>query len=170
MELYLLIGLIIIVIILARIVFAHSSNTKKVFKNNTYSYSAKSLIMTRTEAEFFVRLNHIAEERYFVFPQVHLSALLYYSGREQNRLYAFRHINGKSVDFVLCDKQTLRPTYAIELDDKTHESKERRVRDAEVERIFEEADLPLVRFTNKNVSDQEIIGALSDARARLTAK
>ena len=165
MEIYSLIGLIAIIIVLARIIFANSSNTKKVFKNNAYSYSAKSLIMTRTEAEFFVRLNHIAEERYFVFPQVHLSALLYYSGREQNRLYAFRHINGKCVDFVLCDKETLRPTYAIELDDKTHESEERRVRDAEVERIFEEADLPLVRFTNKNVSDEEIIKQLSYAKS-----
>lgn len=165
MEIYLLIGLIFIIIILGRIVLDNSRNTKKVFKNNTYSYSAKRLLMTRTEAEFFVRLNRIAEERYFVFPQVHLSALLYYNGREHNRLYAFRHINGKSVDFVLCDKETLRPTYAVELDDKTHENADRKERDSEVERIFEEAELPLVRFRDKNVSDEEIVRVLSAARS-----
>ncbi len=169
MEIYLLISLIFIVIILARTVLANSRNTKKVFKNNVYSYSAKLLLMTRTEAEFFVRLNRIVEERYFVFPQVHLSALLYYNGREHNRLYAFRHINGKSVDFVLCDKETLRPTYAIELDDKTHENADRKERDSEVERIFEEAELPLVRFRDKNVSDKEIIAALTRARSLLNS-
>ncbi len=169
MEIYFLIGLTFIVIILARIVFANSRNTKKVFKNNTYSYLAKPLLMTRTEAEFFVRLNRIAEERYFVFPQVHLSALLDHRIKDQDWRYAFRHINGKSVDFVLCDKETLRPTYAIELDDKTHESDDRRMRDAEVERIFEEAELPLVRFANKNVSDHEIIAALTEAKAVVSA-
>lgn len=124
--------------------------------------------MTQTEAEFFVRLNQVVEERYFVFPQVHLSALLDHRVKGQDWRYAFRHINGKSVDFVLCDKQTLRPTYAIELDDKTHERNDRKKRDNEVERIFEEADLPLVRFASKDVSESEIISALSDARAKLT--
>jgi len=166
-EYYILIALIIVIIILARILFSNSSNTKKVFKNNIYSYSAKPLLMTRTEAEFFVRLNRVAEERYFVFPQVHLSALLDHRVKGQDWRYAFRHINGKSVDFVLCDKRTLRPTYAIELDDKTHEWDDRKERDNEVERIFKEANLPLVRFTNKNVSDSEIVSALSDARAKL---
>ena len=79
-------------------------------------------------------------------------------------LFAFRHINGKSVDFVLCDKETLRPAYAIELDDLTHEQSDRRKRDAEVERIFKEANLPSVRFKNKNLSETEIIQALSGAR------
>ena len=79
-------------------------------------------------------------------------------------LFAFRHINGKSVDFVLCDKETLRPAYAIELDDLTYEQSDRRKRDVEVKRIFEEANLPLVRFKNKNISETEIIQAVSGAR------
>jgi len=116
--------------------------------------------MSRTETEFFVKLERTVSERYYVFPQVHLSALLSPQAQGKDWLYAFRHINGKSVDYVLCDKQTLRPTYAIELDDYTHDKADRRKRDAEVERIFEEAELPLVRFRNKNVSGAEIIKAL----------
>ena len=120
--------------------------------------------MTRTESEFFLKLHRVVSERYYVFPQVHLSALLDHKVKGQDWRFAFRHINGKSVDFVLCDKETLRPTYAIELDDLTHEQSDRRKRDIEVERIFEEANLPLVRFKNKDVSESEIIQALSNAR------
>jgi hypothetical protein len=137
-----------------------SSQTRKVLKNNAYSYTAKDLPMSRTEAEFFTKLEHAVSERYYVFPQVHLSSLLSPQAQSKDWLYAFRHINGKSVDYVLCDKQTLRPTYAIELDDYTHDKADRRKRDAEVERIFYEAELPLVRFRNKNISEAEIIKAL----------
>ena len=164
MENYVILGLFIVAIVLLKLVVSNFSTKRKVSKDNLYSYTAKSLMMTRTESEFFSKLDRVVNERYHVFPQVHLSALLDHKVKGQDWKFAFRHINGKSVDFVLCDKETLRPTYAIELDDLTHEQSDRRKRDAEVERIFKEANLPLVRFKNKNVSETEIIQALSGAR------
>ena len=164
MENYVILGLIVLTIVLFKLVLSSTSTKRKVFKDNLYTYTAKSLMMTRTESEFFSKLDRVVNERYHVFPQVHLSALLDHKVKGQDWKFAFRHINGKSVDFVLCDKETLRPTYAIELDDLTHEQSDRRKRDLEVERIFEEANLPLVRFKNKNVSETEIIQALSKAR------
>ena len=107
----------------------------------------------------------MVSERYLVFPQVHLSALLDHRVKSQDWRIAFRHINGKSVDFVLCEKITLQPVYALELDDFTHNRRDRTERDAEVERIFKEARLPLVRFKSLNVSRDEIIQSLSDAKA-----
>ena len=160
MELYIIIGLVIVVLLFARIIATNARNTRKVFKNNSYTYTAKSLPMTRTEADFFMKLQDAVEERYYVFPQVHLSALLDYKVKGQDWHYAFRHINGKSVDFVLCDKETLRPTYAIELDDFTHDKVDRKIRDAEVERIFDNASLPLVRFKTANVTTDKIIDEL----------
>jgi len=162
--LFAIIALIIVVIFVVSKLSKSSSQTRKVFKNNTYSYIAKDLLMTRTETEFFVKLERAVNERYYVFPQVHLSSLLDHHVKGQEWKYAFSHINGKSVDYVLCDKKTLRPTYAIELDDHTHDKADRRTRDAEVERIFEEAELPLVRFRNKDVSEVEIIKALMNTR------
>lgn len=164
MENYIILGLIIIAAILLRTILSNASSKRKVFKNNVYSYTAKDQLMTSTESEFFVRLDNAVSERYYVFPQVHLSALLDHRVKGQDWRFAFRHINGKSVDFVLCDRNNLRPTYAIELDDITHEQTDRRKRDREVERVFEEANIPLVRFKNKNVSEAEIIQALSNSR------
>jgi len=165
MEIFIILGLVILAILLIRSVASSRRHTRKVFKNNAYTYTAKSLPMTRTEAEFFDVLNEAVQDRYFVFPQIHLSAVLSPAVKGQDWGYAFRHINGKSVDYVLCDKETLRPTYAIELDDYTHQKRDRIERDSEVERIFAEADLPLVRFKNKNVTVTEIITALSRARS-----
>lgn len=128
--------IIISLVIIAAIKISSGNEKRKVFKNNVYTYAAKDLIMTRSEAEFFHRLNDAVAERYFVFPQVHLSALLDHRMKGQDWRIAFRHINGKSVDFVLCDKATLQPVYALELDDPTHDRRDRSRRDKEVERIF----------------------------------
>lgn len=164
MESFIILGLIVFVIILiSRLSSAHSSK-KKVFKNNTYNYFAKLSLMSRTEGEFFIKLERVVQERYYVFPQVHLSAILDHRVKGQEWKYAFRHINGKSVDYVLCNKNTLEPTYAIELDDYTHDKADRRDRDSEVERIFEAASLPLVRFRDKDISEDEIIQALAGAK------
>ena len=159
---YLLVIVALIIIVIAAVskLSKSANQTRKVFKNNTYSYTAKDSLMTRTETEFFVKLERAVSERYYVFPQVHLSSLLDHHVKGQEWKSAFWHINGKSVDYVLCDRQTLRPTYAIELDDYTHDKADRRERDAEVERIFEEAELPLIRFRNKDVSEAEIIKSL----------
>lgn len=144
-----------------------TSEKRKVFKNNKYSYSAKDLIMSRAEAQFFKQLSFVVSERYYVFAQVHLSSLLDHRIRGQDWSIAFRHINGKSVDFVLCEKATLKPVYAIELDDFTHEREDRATRDAEVERIFKQAQIPLVRFKSMNATSEEIIQALTKARSLL---
>jgi hypothetical protein len=170
MESFIILSLIVFVIILiSRLSSAHSSK-KKVFKNNTYNYFAKPSLMSRVEGEFFIKLERVVQERYYVFPQVHLSAILDHRVKGQEWKYAFRHINGKSVDYVLCNRDTLEPTYAIELDDYTHDKADRRERDIEVERIFEAANLPLVRFKDKNISDDAIIQALASANKLASAR
>lgn len=164
MENYIILALVILAAILISALSSHSASKRKVFKNNTYHYIAKNSLMTKTESDFFIKLERTVNERYYVFPQVHLSAILDHRVKGQEWKYAFRHINGKSVDYVLCDKVTLKPTYAIELDDYTHLQKDRKERDVEVERIFLAANLPLVRFSNNNVSESDIVEALSEAR------
>lgn len=156
---------VLAVVVIVAVKISSGSEKRKVLKNNKYSYYAKDSIMTQTETEFFKKLYFAVSERYLVFSQVHLSALLDHRVKGQDWRIAFRHINGKSVDFVLCDKLTLRPVYAIELDDFTHNQRDRVQRDAEVERIFREARLPLVRFKNINVSNEEIIQALVSAKS-----
>lgn len=130
-----------------------------------YAYGLKGNIMTPSEREFFKLLADAASDKYYVFPQIHLSAL--FRNRTGGRYHraAFNSINGRSVDYVLCDKTTLQPVYAVELDDPTHDTPDRQKRDAEVEGIFADYGFPLVRFREyRNLSREDIANRFAEAR------
>lgn len=124
---------------------------------STYVYARKGAVMTAAEAAFYHRLLSVAGDRYYVFPQIHLSALLTNQTKGRYWKAAFQRINRTSVDYVLCDKQTMRAVYAVELDDSTHDTAKRRASDAGVEKMFADVDLPLVRFRDAaSVTDDAI--------------
>ena len=155
-------ALLVIFAIVSRGSIANSGLAE--IKKSTYRYFAKNTIMTERENKFFKQLNEILGNKWFVIPQVHLSALLNHKVKGQNWKAAFRHINGKSVDYVLLSKETMKPICAIELDDSTHNYENRVERDAEVERIFVEAKLPLARFKNpEKLSHQDIVNTIAAA-------
>ena len=144
--------------------FSKKTNTAEI-KKTVYKYHAKQYYMTKSEGEFFRMLDKVAGDRYYIFPQAHLSAVLDEKVTGQNWKAAFKHINGKSVDYVLCDKQSLKPVYAVELDDYTHTYKNRQERDQEVERIFQNAGIPLVRFSNyKSLTEDEMARRFFEAK------
>ncbi len=157
MEYLLIIVVVIVVLIVAKRFFDRKQPEQKQKEAVFYKYLSKDHLMTRSESDFFNMLNEAVGEKYYVFPQVHLSAVLEHKVKGQNWQAAFRHINGKSVDYVLCDKVTLKPVYAVELDDKTHEYTDRQERDKEVERIFAGANLTLVRFEDYKLLDKKAI-------------
>jgi len=153
----------VIVVVVLCIVAVRLSRPKKFI----YTYRAKTHIMSGAEEKFFKVLCEIFEHKCYVIPQVHLSALFEHKIKGQNWRGAFSHINGKSVDFVLCRKNDLSPLCAVELDDRTHDSTKRKERDSEVERIFEEANLPLVRFRNPGaMTKQEIVDRFAEVVAK----
>jgi very-short-patch-repair endonuclease len=118
-----------------------------------YRYDRKASLMTNAERDCYHTLVSGMGNTYTFFPQVHLDCILAPTESRSRQLYAFRHINQKSVDFVACDKENLRPLFAIELDDKTHSQPRRIARDKEVERIFQQAGIPLIRITNRGRFD-----------------
>jgi very-short-patch-repair endonuclease len=117
-------------------------------ERQVYQYSSKKFFLTRAEHECYDALIAAVGEEYHVFPQVHLPSIVDNKVIGQHWKAAFSHISQKSVDFVLCDKSYISPKLAIELDDRTHERPDRRERDIEVERILEDAGLPLLRLEN----------------------
>lgn len=123
-----------------------------------YYYGRKSADMTQREAKLFWRLERIVQDKYYVFPQLHLSALMQNKTVGKYRKLAFQRINRTSVDYVLCDKRTMAPVYVVELDDTTHDSYLRRKRDAGVSLMLERVGIPLVRFRDvEKMSDNEIV-------------
>ena len=166
---YIIIGVALAILVVAdfasrKFFTEKQTDDKEEIKKSTYRYFAKSYIMTQRENEFFRQLNDMLGSKWYIIPQVHLSALLNHKVKGQNWNAAFRHINGKSVDYVLRSKETGKPVCAIELDDASHDSKSRAERDAEVERIFKAANIPLARFRNpEKMSRQEIVSVIAKA-------
>lgn len=120
-----------------------------------YHYARKHYFMTRSESDFFAVLMPIIEQNYIVFAQVHLPTLLSHKIKGQHWQGALSHIDRKSVDFVICDKKYLSPKLVIELDDASHERVDRQLRDQEVEWIFEQAQIPLLRIPNRARFDRQ---------------
>ncbi len=130
-----------------------------------YFYRRKDYIMTAAEGAFFRRLENICADKYYVFPQIHLSALLSNNTKGKYWKAAFQRINRTSVDYVLVNKETLRTAYAVELDDSTHDRPERQARDEGVEDMLGSAGIVLVRFRNAaNMSDDEIIKKFTEEK------
>lgn len=122
-----------------------------------YQYQKKSSFMTDAEKNFYAVLQLIVGNKYEIFAQVHLPTILEHKVRGQNWKGAFGHINQKSVDFVLCLKETLEPILAIELNDKSHDKEDRMTRDGVVQTIFEKAGISLIFIKNQtNYSSEEV--------------
>lgn len=129
-------------------------------KKPLYKYKRKDFLISRPEHEFFDILVEILGNKYNIFTQVHLPTILEHKVIGQNWKGAFSHINGKSVDFVICDKAYIKPLLAIELDDKSHEREDRIERDGVVEQMLKEAGMPLLRFSNNGSFNKEEMSRL----------
>jgi len=145
MTKWIIIGVGLFLIVAAiQILNALARGSKRVFR-----YDRRDALMTRAERECYHALVAEMGQDYCFFPQIHLDSIIVPKDSGKSRFYAFRHINQKSVDFVACNKTTLSPVFALELDDRTHNLPKRIARDIEVERILREARIPLIRVQNR---------------------
>lgn len=111
-----------------------------------YKYIKRSSFMSPHEVNCYIALNNVVGGKYYIFPQVSLSTLFDPSSKARSWRGSRSHIDRKSVDFVLCDKNDMTSLLAIELDDSSHLLPKRIRRDIEVERIFKESNMPLLRI------------------------
>ena len=122
-----------------------------------YEYHRKHWLVTRNELLFFHTLLKEVDGFYYIAPQIHLSSLLNHKKPGQSWKGALSHIQRKSVDYVICSREKLIPVCAIELDDDSHLRADRQKRDKEVERIFQKAQLPLIRIKTHEQNDVQLL-------------
>lgn len=123
-------------------------------------YTSRGILLTNTEAPFFHLLRKMTKDYLVIFPHVALRDLVSVVADQSEYFTYYNKIDRKQVDFVLCDPETLKPVFAIELDDSSHRQSDRIERDKFVENIFEEAKIPLVRVPVKNKYDVEELSNL----------
>ncbi len=131
-------------------------------------YVRKNYLLSKAERSFFGVLQQAVGTddedggRYLIFAMVRLADLVYIrKGTEKWQSWQNK-IDRKHIDFVLCDKDTVKPLLAIELDDRSHETQKRQDRDGFVDAALQAAALPLLRVKAKaGYSVREIAEAVS---------
>ena len=111
---------------------------------NDYIDTAKSpflianSLLTKAEMNFYqVLKNVIDNEKQVICLKVRMIDVLWTKTyRVENKQTFINKVNRKHFDFVICDKETLKPLMAIELDDKSHEEEARKERDEFVDALF----------------------------------
>ncbi|MBQ9673204.1 MAG: DUF2726 domain-containing protein [Ruminococcus sp.] len=157
------IGIIFLLICILGALITKKKPTEKIQENEEliadYPY-IKNYILTKREFAFYKQLEPIAiKNNLIIWTQVGVSSILKVDRTKvsKNDLYKYRNkISQKTVDFVLCDKNSLNLITAIELDDKTHQYKERVYRDDFINNAFQFAGVPLIRCTNIGELEEQL--------------
>lgn len=130
----------------------------------SYPFERRSSVMTRNEQEFYRALLRAAGRDFDVFAMVRMADLLTVRNGVAKRQSWQSRINCKHIDFVLCDMESQEPLLAIEIDDRSHQRKDRQERDYFVDRAFDAAGLPLLRIhATRSYSADELRPAVDAA-------
>jgi len=132
--------------IVDRIVELLSGGEKKEEATEVYPYHLRDDFLTAAEHSFYLVLRQAVDDWAVVCPKVSLGDLFQAKSSDYGvyRTYTNK-IDRKHIDFLLCEPGTVRPMAGIELDDKSHQRRDRQARDEFVKHVFEAAGLPLVR-------------------------
>lgn len=109
-------------------------------------YNKRPRLVTKAELRFYRSLIKAVQDDWSVFAMVRIADILVVPKETPKRRSWVNKILAKHIDFVLCDPSSLEPIVAIELDDRSHQRKDRQERDEFVDHAFESAGLPLLRF------------------------
>lgn len=137
------------------------------------SYFAIGPLFTETEWKFHTVLQEAIGGDALLMGKVRIADILCVNRDFDNRarMSAFSKISSKHIDFVVVSPTTGYVLACIELDDASHQRKDRIERDIFVNAAFDEADLPLLRIpTRKTYDAQALRHALAEAINAAPAK
>jgi cbb3-type cytochrome oxidase subunit 3 len=97
MSLILWLTLFFVVIVVSNLITHKQSLSKE--DKKLYVYKKKSKIMTDHEHSFYLILDEALGQNYYILAQAHLSSFLDEKVEGQSWKGAFKHINGKSIDY-----------------------------------------------------------------------
>lgn len=127
-------------------------------KNYYLPYRVRKTLMSEHERLLFCNLRTVLGSTYDVYPQMKLDKIFYVERQKAYKFYLgwLRRINQKSVDFLIVNKSTQSPVFAIELDDSSHEQEDRIDRDEFVGELFRRNNFPLIRFNPGQYKVEEL--------------
>lgn len=134
----------------------------KISISDVLPYKTKSDLLTKPEYTFYKALKPIIEEHAVIFSKVGLKDIFFIPKETKDYMKFWGKISQKHVDFLLCQPDTLKPICGIELDDSSHDTQKTKKRDSFVEKVYKDADFPLIRYrTKQNYTYNDIAAPLA---------
>lgn len=130
---------------------------QKDYSADDYLYDLKVSLLSNCEKNFFTAIKSVLPEGYFIFPQINLATFIKRTDNARfcNELF-------RNVDFLITDADFC-PKIAVEINDHTHLTPERRERDEKVGKICEEAGIPILKlWTSYGINEEYIKGRISE--------
>ncbi len=143
-----MIWIVIALIALALIFYvALKYSNKNNHQINQYPYRKLETLFSPAERSFLGVLNQVVADDAYVFGKVRVADVLTPEKEASRKKWqiSFNKISGKHFDYILCDKNDLSVLCAIELNDKSHNSENRKARDKFLTDACNSANLPLIQ-------------------------
>lgn len=122
-----------------------------------FPYKKVNYFFTKNELNFYNVLKNITNEMNLtLFSKVRLADIIYLEKINKSNIKYWNMIKSKHLDFLICDSKYFKPLLAIELDDTSHNKKDRIDRDNFINNALDSVKLPLYRMKvsdNYNSSD-----------------
>lgn len=107
-------------------------------------YDRRDYLLSAAERSLFGVLEQAVQGEYHIFAKVRVADLLYVPKGAVERQGHVNRITSKHIDFLLCNRVSITPVLAIELDDSSHDAADRQKRDVFLDDAFAAAALPLL--------------------------
>ncbi len=108
-------------------------------------YEPRDGLLSRGELAFYRALRRVLQGRFGISIKTRLADIVKCPDHLWDSIHG-RRLCQKHVDFVLYDRWSTRIVAVIELDDRSHDAADRRVRDCFVESVFQTTGVALIRI------------------------
>jgi hypothetical protein len=169
-SLPLYIGIILLVVVLVGIKIINSflKNAKTKDKDINFTSNIDGFLLTKAEFEFYsVLIQALKDESVLIFAKVRLGDLVKVTSSGGAWGYGHNESNRKHIDFVICEKDNSKILFALELDDKSHDSETSQKADDFKNVALEKANIPFIRMKvqkeyNVNIIKETLVGFLNE--------
>ena len=126
-------------------------------------YRGKDYLLTKGERAYYDVLSKVVPSGYILFVKVRLADIVYIPKGTQRYLHFLNRVSSKHVDFVICDTRMVGPKLVIELDDRSHQRRDRASRDDFVNKVLGKANIPILHVRAAQTSpQQQVASAVSE--------
>lgn len=127
-------------------------------KDEELPYKKKEYIFSINEYRFYKKLRAITDEKnLIILTKMRLADVIEVEKGTKEYMKWFNYIKAKHIDFIICEKETVKPILLIELDDSSHKQEKRIQRDNFVDKILESVNIKILHIKNDSQQQMDII-------------